>query len=377
MLTSHDSLFILKDYSTVPSAVSFECFQFKTEKDVICYYQKDSEKLEKLNELKKNSVLYENFIKCITGKKTLPLMYDSVFKKIFDFKTHPDRLTSLLTSILGFDVKIVDVLNNTKNISEKTPGVIFDIVVEMEYDSLANLEAQKNPYDFTGNRFSFYSAELVNYMKCHLKSKYRKEFDYNKAGKAYTIVIFEKTTSEFKKPSLNKRFLFHGKFKFDEDIEMYTIQELYIVALDVFKNNDYSVDIESIKSGEMTEDEFKKCCTYELSIWLKLFCLQSEEELLELAGKYPWIQEILVELIEFMQDPEEALTMFSSILAETDRISIEHDNEKLREMIAQKDNVIEEKDNVIAQQDKKIIEIIDYLKMKNISLPNYIVGVEG
>ena len=92
--------------------------------------------------------------------------------------------------------------------------------------------------------------------------------------------------------------------------------------------------------------------------------------------KYPWIQEILVELIEFMQDPEEALNMFSSILAETDRISIEHDNEKLREMIAQKDNVIEEKNNVIAQQDKKIIEIIDYLKMKNISLPKYIVGID-
>ena len=61
-----------------------------------------------------------------------------------------------------------------------------------------------------------------------------------------------------------------------------------------------------------------------------------------------------------------------NVIAQDKLVIEEKDN-----VIAQDKLVIEEKDNVIAQQDKKIIEIIDYLKMKNISLPNCIVGIDG
>ena len=390
---SYDNLYILKDYSNTISKFSFDGFRFKNEKEVIEYYTKDTKELEKLNELKKNKELYENFIECITGKKTLPLMYDSVFKKIFDFETHPERLASLLTSILGYNVKIIGIFKNEGNISPKGPGVIFDIVVKMEDNSVADVEAQKIPYDFTGKRMSVYSSALTYHMYKHLRSIYGTELEYDKMNKVYTIVIFEKTTKEFKKPSLNNRFVFHGKTVFDDDLELDMTQEFYLIALDVFRDHEYSIDIESIKINEMSEEEFKKCCTYELSIWLQLLLVDNEEEMRSLSEKYPWIAEILVELIEFMQNPEEALNMYSNIyaeLAETDRVSIEHYNEKLRAMIEEKDSVIEEKDSVIEekdsliaqdklvieQQDKKIIEIMDYLSTINISLPNYIIGID-
>ena len=149
---SYDNLYILKDYSNTISKFSFDGFRFKNEKEVIEYYTKDTKELEKLNELKKNKELYENF--------TLPLMYDSVFKKIFDFETHPERLASLLTSILGYNVKIIGIFKNEGNMSPKGPGVIFDIVVKMEDNSVADVEAQKIPYDFTGKRMSVYSSAL-------------------------------------------------------------------------------------------------------------------------------------------------------------------------------------------------------------------------
>ena len=85
---SNDNLFILKDYSTKISKVSLKKSRFKNEKDVIDFYQKESTNLEKLNKLKKNEELYESFIKYMTGKKSLPLMYDTVFKKIFDFELY-------------------------------------------------------------------------------------------------------------------------------------------------------------------------------------------------------------------------------------------------------------------------------------------------
>ncbi len=59
---SYDNLYILKDYSNTISKFSFDGFRFKNEKEVIEYYTKDTKELEKLNELKKNKELYENFL---------------------------------------------------------------------------------------------------------------------------------------------------------------------------------------------------------------------------------------------------------------------------------------------------------------------------
>ena len=42
-----------------------------------------------------------------TGKKTLPVLYDTVFKKLMDPEVHRDRLEDCVSSLLGRKVKIV------------------------------------------------------------------------------------------------------------------------------------------------------------------------------------------------------------------------------------------------------------------------------
>lgn len=46
----------------------------------------------------------------MTRKKTLPLTYDSIFKKIFDCDIHPERLSRLISSITGIFLIALDEL---------------------------------------------------------------------------------------------------------------------------------------------------------------------------------------------------------------------------------------------------------------------------
>ncbi len=354
-----NNLFVLKDYSLKTSTYSFKDSQFKNEKEIFDYYQKNSKNIEKLNELKKNKDLYNNFIRCITGKKTLPLMYDTVFKKIFDFDMHPERLTSLLTSILRFNVEIKCIESCKVVAFEKSTGVIFDILVRLTDNSLISIEAQKNPHLFTGKRISFYMSTLVIKQFEYLKGTN----DYNNLNKVYTIIIFEKTTKEFKENNPDNKFLFHGSMKLNVDVEIDTLEELYIIALDIFNEHEYSISIEDIKRKnpeEISEDEFGKCCDYELSIWLKLLTSKSAEDVTKLAEKYEWIKEIYLELMKFMENPDDMLNMFFSMMAEADRVSLESENNMLRKQIEEDKVVladaIAEKEKTIAEKEKTIVE---------------------
>ena len=49
----------------------------------------------------------ELFMAFYTGKKTLPVLYDTVFKKLMDPEVHRDRLEDCVSSLLGRKVKIV------------------------------------------------------------------------------------------------------------------------------------------------------------------------------------------------------------------------------------------------------------------------------
>ena len=46
------------------------------------------------------------------SKRTLPLTYDPFFKRIFNADTHPDRLSRLISSILGQEVTVTEILSN-------------------------------------------------------------------------------------------------------------------------------------------------------------------------------------------------------------------------------------------------------------------------
>lgn len=50
------------------------------------------------------------FMDFCCGKKTLPLTYDPFFKRIFHPDIHPDRLSRLISSLLGVVVKVKGIL---------------------------------------------------------------------------------------------------------------------------------------------------------------------------------------------------------------------------------------------------------------------------
>ena len=57
-----------------------------------------------------NAEWKQRFLDFCQGKKSLPLTYDPFFKRIFHPDVHPDRLSRLVSSILGITVKVLHIL---------------------------------------------------------------------------------------------------------------------------------------------------------------------------------------------------------------------------------------------------------------------------
>ena len=110
----------------------------------------------------------------------------------------------------------------------------MDILVELQDSSLANVEVQKVPYLFPGERMSCYSSDLVLRQYSRVKGEKGKAFTYNDMKKVYTIVLFETSTGEFHREGLG--YIHKGKTTFDTGLELELLQEYCLIALDVFRN---------------------------------------------------------------------------------------------------------------------------------------------
>lgn len=87
--------------------------------------------------------------------------------------------------------------------------LILDILVELEDGALANVEVQKIPYLFPGERISCYSSDLVLRQYSRVKGQKKNQFRYGDLKKVYTIVIFEKSPAVFHKRGMH--YLHRGK----------------------------------------------------------------------------------------------------------------------------------------------------------------------
>lgn len=74
-----------------------------------------------------NSSWKERFLDFCQGKKSLPLTYDPFFKYLFDPDIHGDRLSRFISSLLGFEVKILEALPGEDRLIDGTSaGILFD-----------------------------------------------------------------------------------------------------------------------------------------------------------------------------------------------------------------------------------------------------------
>ena len=224
------------------------------------------------------------FLGFMEGTKTLPLTYDPFFKKLFNPDIYPERLSSLISSIIGTKVTVQCILSNEDSMLPSTSLLLLDILVQLEDGSIANVEIQKIPYAFPGERMSCYSSDLMLRQYTRVKSLKGSSFIYKNLKTVYTIVMFENSPNECKETQSADIYLHHGKTVFDTGIELKLLQEFYVVALDVFCESKYAKDIN------------------ELNAWLSLLTAQSVDDLAALVSDYPWMEAICKDMSEYMYD---------------------------------------------------------------------------
>ena len=239
------------------------------------------------------------------SKRTLPLTYDPFFKRIFNTDIHPERLSDLLSAIMGQRVTVTATLSNEDTLLKGNSLMIMDIVVRLEDGSIATVEIQKLSAAFPAERMSCYSADLLLRQYEQVRNRLKHNFNYAALSKVYTIVIFENTNAitaaspvydAFHTKAVGNQYLHHGRVTFDTGLELNFLQEFYLISLDVFREFGYAKD------------------NNELTAWLSLLSTGTYEEAEALCNKYPWMEEIFSEISEYVHNPEEVLGMFSDAL---------------------------------------------------------------
>lgn len=338
-----------------------EQFDFNGSVKAVTWNTPPQTKEETLERLRQSPVLYngyrklnerwkELFLDFCQGKKSLPLTYDPFFKYLFDPEIHGKRLSRFVSSLLGFEVKILQALPSEDRLIDGESYLIMDLLARLTDGSLVNIEVQKQGYAFPAERISCYSADLLmrQYMRVRGNAE-RKSFSYKDIKKVYVIVLFEKSTSLFHQfPGI---YLHHGKTVFDSGLNMELLQEYYLVALDVFQKIPYP-------EGEKSEQR----------AWLSLLTTENLEDAERLIEDYPWLKEIYQEIAMLRRKPEEVLGMWSEALRMLDentlKYYVEELEEKLQQVTKEKDEELrktllenQKKDEEIAALKKQLEEL--------------------
>ena len=132
------------------------CFSCRQNRRQLFPTRTEQECLAELRKHPRSYFAYQNmtqewknrFLGFMEGKKTLPLTYDPFFKKLFNPDIYPERLSSLISSIIGTKVTVQCILSNEDSMLPSTSLLLLDILVELEDGLIANVEILKIP--FTG-----------------------------------------------------------------------------------------------------------------------------------------------------------------------------------------------------------------------------------
>lgn len=276
------------------------------------------------------------FLDFCQGKKSLPLTYDPFFKRIFHPDIHADRLSRLVSSLLGMEVKIVRVLPNEDSMMGEDTLLIMDLLGEVEDGSLINIEIQKQSYAFPAERMSCYSADLVMRQYARVKGKKGKEFTYRDIKKVYVIVIFEQSMGIFHE--ISDHYIHYGKTIFNTGLKLELLQEYCLVTLDVFRRFPYAKE------------------RSEQTAWLSLLATEDLEDAERLVQEYPWLEEIYEEIAMLRRNPEEVLDMFSEALRILDRNTVKYMIEELQKEVEEEKKRTAEEQKKVEEQRKKVEE---------------------
>ena len=315
---------------------------------------------------------YEDFLK---GRRSLPLLYDPFFKKIFNPVERRDRLSELVSCLLGQKVTVLEVFPNEDS---QFLGVmiIMDMVVLMADGSIANIEIQKISYDFPAERISCYSADLVLRQYKMITGKGEHQMNgsskpsYKDMRKVHTIILFEDSNKSLIS-DMDKALYFHvGKTKFNTGIKIELLQDFVLVSLDTFKKYRYS----DIKEGrtEITDYDYDSSQYNNALVsekmkrdrlkFLSLFVAETPQEIDRLIEIFPDLESVRRDINEYLERPGEVLSMFSEALRILDRNTAELMVDRMKDEIVdlkeQKDE-LKEKNNELQEEVQRLKKLLE------------------
>lgn len=305
----------------------------KTRAEVLDEIQKDAQTYKKFQEL--TYVLQEELLAFCMGNRGLKVTYDPFFKYIFNPSIHKGRLAELLSLLIGEEVEIIEVLpNESDRISDSGSLLVMDILVRLKSGAYANIEIQKVGYLFQGQRCACYSADLLMRQLARERAKAKelqKNFQYKNLKKVYTIVLMEKSPSEYW--DFPENYIHHSKQVFDTGLKLDLLQEYYMVPLDIFK--------------EMSHNVLNK-----LEAWLYFIGSDSPKDISRVIEAFPEFKELYGELLMLRYRTEELVSMFD-IIREALRAA---DEGTVKYMVEEQQKEIEERKKEIAKQQREIEE---------------------
>ena len=326
----------------------------------------------------------DRFNDYISRKKTLPLLYDPFFKKLFNGDEHRQRLSRLVSSIIGQEVTVIDILPSESSSFEDS-FIIMDMIVRLSDGSIANIEVQKIASLFPGERLSCYSADAIMRQYHRLSSatstaRYsddisqdsdsisaigHKTFSYKDMKNVHTIVLFENSNSNLIN-SDNPELYFHvGTTTFNTHINFPLLQKYHMISLDTFRKYRYSDIIKGnieIKKCDYDEDVYEKPLTDQMLrdrlAFLSLFVTETVDEAIAIQNIFPELSEIFNEMNEYLARPEEVLGMFSEALRilnhNTAVLMVDEYRKKYQEMENNLRKEMQEKQKILDDKDRQI-----------------------
>ena len=287
-------------------------------------------------------VFREQFLQFCMGVRGMKMTYDTFFKHVFDAEVHPERLSRMLSQIIGRPLTVKRMLpTEHRLISEKGSLLILDIIVEFDTGELGDVEIQKLGYYFPGQRAACYAADMVMRQYERKKSMLGDSFTYQDMKKVYTIVFMENSSGEVKK--IEGEYLHRGRWEFDSGLKLDLLTEFFFVSIDNFhKIEDNKEDTKEIS---------------ELEAWIYFIGSDKPEHILKIVEKFPWFAEYYEDVAYFRYHPKEAIGMFSDALRKLDENTVNYMIDDMKQELEKVKNEMKEKKEQIKKAEEEIRKI--------------------
>ena len=309
--------------------------------------REDGEFLEKWNQM---SAKAQNEMREIDAGERVPnMLSDVIFKSIFHPDKEPKRLSAFLSSILNRQVEVIGSLDKEGiHRSEKSKGIILDILARFENGEIAELEMQRVGRVFPSQRSVVYFAELVARQYAIAKGQKKSDVSYSDVKPVYTIILMEESTPEFWK---TEKYIHHFSQKSDTGLELELLQYYDYVCLDIF------TDKHPRLAGELEK-------------WLTFLSIKKTSDMKDFLKENPGFQFLYDNVIMMLSDREEMLCFMVSIIEnedvmETVRSSIKYEVRQLEKQLAEINEQIQEKNEQLEERDEQIQEKDEQLQERD------------